>query len=61
VRGRSGGAIAIWRRANAAERAALLTQRYPERDVPIADDCKPLVPWDAADDFIRLAVLFLKS
>jgi pimeloyl-ACP methyl ester carboxylesterase len=48
-------------RANAAERASLLKQKYPQLDLHIVDDCKHLVPWDAADDFIRLAVPFLKS
>ncbi|HEY4264016.1 MAG TPA: alpha/beta hydrolase [Micropepsaceae bacterium] len=48
-------------RANAAERAELLMEKYPDLDVNIVDDCKHLVPWDAADEFIRLAVPFLKS
>jgi 4,5:9,10-diseco-3-hydroxy-5,9,17-trioxoandrosta-1(10),2-diene-4-oate hydrolase len=48
-------------RANAAKRAALLKEKYPELAVHIVEDCKHLVPWDAADDFIRLAVPFLKA
>jgi len=48
-------------RANAAKRAALLKEKYPELAVHIVEDCKHLVPWDAADDFIRLAVPFLKT
>jgi pimeloyl-ACP methyl ester carboxylesterase len=48
-------------RANAEERAMLLEERYPQLDVHIVDDCKHLVPWDAADEFIRLAAPFLKS
>jgi pimeloyl-ACP methyl ester carboxylesterase len=48
-------------RANAAERANLLKQKYPELDLHVVGDCKHLVPWDAADEFIRLAVPFLKS
>jgi 4,5:9,10-diseco-3-hydroxy-5,9,17-trioxoandrosta-1(10),2-diene-4-oate hydrolase len=48
-------------RANAAERAELLMEKYPDLDVNIVEDCKHLVPWDAADEFIRLAVPFLKS
>ena len=48
-------------RANAAERATMLKEKYPQLDVHIVDDCKHLVPWDAADEFIRLAVPFLKS
>jgi 4,5:9,10-diseco-3-hydroxy-5,9,17-trioxoandrosta-1(10),2-diene-4-oate hydrolase len=48
-------------RANAAERATLLKEKYPQLNVHIVDDCKHLVPWDAADAFIRLAAPFLKS
>jgi pimeloyl-ACP methyl ester carboxylesterase len=48
-------------RANAAERASLLKEQFPQLDVHIVDHCKHLVPWDAADEFIRLAVPFLKS
>jgi pimeloyl-ACP methyl ester carboxylesterase len=48
-------------RANAAERAGLLKEKYPGLDLHIVDDCKHLVPWDAADDLIRLAVPFLNS
>jgi len=48
-------------RGNAAERAALLKEKYKQLDVHVVDDCKHLVPWDAADEFIRLAVPFLKS
>jgi 4,5:9,10-diseco-3-hydroxy-5,9,17-trioxoandrosta-1(10),2-diene-4-oate hydrolase len=48
-------------RADAAERAMLLEEKYPDLDVHIVEDCKHLVPWDAADEFIRLAVPFLKS
>ncbi|HEY4134207.1 MAG TPA: alpha/beta hydrolase [Alphaproteobacteria bacterium] len=48
-------------RANANERALLLKKTYPQLDLHIVDDCKHLVPWDAADEFIRLAVPFLKK
>jgi len=48
-------------RANAAERAALLKQTYPQLNLHIVEGCKHLVPWDAADEFVRLAVPFLKS
>jgi 4,5:9,10-diseco-3-hydroxy-5,9,17-trioxoandrosta-1(10),2-diene-4-oate hydrolase len=48
-------------RANAAERATLLKEKYPQLNVHIVDECKHLVPWDAADEFIRLAAPFLKS
>jgi pimeloyl-ACP methyl ester carboxylesterase len=46
-------------RANAAQRAAMLKEKFPALDVHIVPDCKHLVPWDAADEFIRLAVPFL--
>ena len=48
-------------RAKAAERATLLKEKLPQLDVHIVNGCKHLVPWDAADDFIRLAVPFLKA
>jgi pimeloyl-ACP methyl ester carboxylesterase len=48
-------------RANAAKRAIMLKEAYPQLAIHIADDCKHLVPWDAADDFIRLAIPFLKT
>jgi 2-hydroxy-6-oxonona-2,4-dienedioate hydrolase len=46
-------------RARAEERAKLLKERYPQLDLHLADGCKHLVPWDAADLFHRLAVPFL--
>jgi 2-hydroxy-6-oxonona-2,4-dienedioate hydrolase len=46
-------------RARAGERAELMRQKYPRLDLHIADGCKHLVPWDAADLFHRLAVPFL--
>jgi pimeloyl-ACP methyl ester carboxylesterase len=48
-------------RAKAAERAALLKQKFAQLNVHIVPGCKHLVPWDAADEFIRLGVPFLKS
>jgi len=48
-------------RANAAKRATMLKEAYPQLAIHIADDCKHLVPWDAADDFVRLAIPFLKT
>jgi 4,5:9,10-diseco-3-hydroxy-5,9,17-trioxoandrosta-1(10),2-diene-4-oate hydrolase len=47
-------------RARAADRAKLLKERVPQLDLHIVNGCKHLVPWDAADEFIRLAVPFLK-
>src|SRR5262245_11718555 len=46
-------------RARAEERATLLKERYPRLDLHVADGCKHLVPWDAADLFHKLAVPFL--
>src|SRR4051812_12063922 len=46
-------------RARAEERAKLLKERYPQLDLHFAEGCKHLVPWDAADQFLRLAVPFL--
>lgn len=46
-------------RGRAAERVALLKQRYPKLDLHVAEGCKHLVPWDAADLFHKLAVPFL--
>jgi pimeloyl-ACP methyl ester carboxylesterase len=48
-------------RANAAKRAMMLKEAYPQLAIHIADDCKHLVPWDAADDFMRLTIPFLKA
>ena len=48
-------------RANAYGRAMLLKQTYPDIDLHIVDGCKHLVPWDAADEYVRLTVDFLKS
>jgi len=48
-------------RANAAQRAVMLKEKYPQLNVHIVDNCKHLLPWDAADDFIRLTVPFLKA
>jgi 2-hydroxy-6-oxonona-2,4-dienedioate hydrolase len=46
-------------RARAAERATLLHERYPQLDLHFAEGCKHMVPWDAAEQFHRLAVPFL--
>ena len=48
-------------RARAAERAKLLKEKYPQLELHIVPGCKHLVPWDAADEFVRLGVPFLKS
>ncbi len=46
-------------RGRAAERVEILKQRYPKLNLHIAEGCKHLVPWDAADMFHKLAVPFL--
>ena len=48
-------------RANAFERANLWKERHPSLNLHIVDGCKHLVPWDAADEIIRLAVPFMKT
>jgi pimeloyl-ACP methyl ester carboxylesterase len=48
-------------RARAAERAMLLKEKYPQLNLHIVPGCRHLVPWDAADEFVRLGVPFLRS
>lgn len=48
-------------RAHAADRAAMLKRSFPQLQIYVVDGCKHLVPWDAADEFIRLSVPFLRS
>jgi pimeloyl-ACP methyl ester carboxylesterase len=48
-------------RGRAAERVELLKQRYPNLNLHVAEGCKHLVPWDAADLLHRLAVPFLTT
>jgi pimeloyl-ACP methyl ester carboxylesterase len=48
-------------RAQALERATLLKEQYPQLDLHLIDRCHHLVPWDAADEFVRLSVRFLKG
>ena len=48
-------------RAHAAERAKLLKEKYPRLSLHIVPGCRHLVPWDAAGEFVRLGVPFLKS
>lgn len=43
-------------RARAADRAALLKERFPQLDVHLAPGCKHLVPWDAAELFEQLTI-----
>lgn len=46
-------------RGRAAERVEILRQRHPGLNLHVAEGCKHLVPWDAADLLHRLAVPFL--
>ncbi len=46
-------------RGRAAERAALLKEKFPELNLHMAQGCKHLVPWDAADLFHEQGVPFL--
>jgi 4,5:9,10-diseco-3-hydroxy-5,9,17-trioxoandrosta-1(10),2-diene-4-oate hydrolase len=48
-------------RANACERAMLLKKKYPGINLHIVDGCKHLVPWDAADEWVRRAVAFMQD
>lgn len=48
-------------RAQAAERATLLKETYPQLNLHLVDNCHHLVPWDAADEFARLSNEFLKK
>ena len=48
-------------RARAADRAHLLKQKLPTLDVHIVPNCKHLVPWDAADQWLHLALPVLKK
>ena len=48
-------------RAQAAERATLLKEEYPQLDLHLIEGCHHLVPWDAADEFVRLTVSFLNG
>lgn len=48
-------------RAQAAERAALLKAKYPQLDLHLIEGCHHLVPWDAAEEFVRLSIPVLKA
>ena len=47
-------------RANAFERATLLKETYPQIELHIADGCRHMVPWDAADMVARVGVALLR-
>ena len=42
-------------------RAMKLKELYPQLDLHILEDCKHLVPWDAAETWVKLAVEKLKA
>jgi len=48
-------------RAHAGDRAELFKKMHPELDLHIVENCKHMVPWDAADEVMRLAVPFLRK
>jgi pimeloyl-ACP methyl ester carboxylesterase len=48
-------------RARAADRFQMLKEMHPELNMHMAEGCKHLVPWDAADMFHKLAVPFLNG
>ena len=46
-------------RGGAEQRVQLLRERYPGVNLHLVDNCKHLLPWDAADAYVRLTVSFL--
>jgi pimeloyl-ACP methyl ester carboxylesterase len=46
-------------RGNACARATALKSRFPEMKIHIIDNCKHLVPWDAAAQIVELIVPFV--
>lgn len=48
-------------RAKAFERATALKAAHPELDLHIVEDCKHLVPWDAADLWVKMAVAKMRG
>jgi pimeloyl-ACP methyl ester carboxylesterase len=48
-------------RSWAYKRAMKLKELYPQLDLIILEDCKHMVPWDAAEEWVRLAAPFLKG
>jgi 4,5:9,10-diseco-3-hydroxy-5,9,17-trioxoandrosta-1(10),2-diene-4-oate hydrolase len=48
-------------RGQAAKRAEQAKQQFPGLNLHIVPNCKHLVQWDAADEFHRLAGLFLRG
>jgi 4,5:9,10-diseco-3-hydroxy-5,9,17-trioxoandrosta-1(10),2-diene-4-oate hydrolase len=48
-------------RAHAGDRAELFKTMHPGLNLHIVENCKHMVPWDAADEVMRLAVPFIKG
>jgi len=48
-------------RAHAGDRAELFKKMHPELNLHIVENCKHMVPWDAADAVYRLAIPFIKG
>ncbi len=48
-------------RANAYERVTMWKQKQPSLNLHIVNGCKHLVPWDAADEVMRLTIPFMKA
>jgi pimeloyl-ACP methyl ester carboxylesterase len=48
-------------RSNASERATLLKQKYPQKNLHIVDNCKHLVQWDIMDRFHKFTAEFLPN
>jgi 4,5:9,10-diseco-3-hydroxy-5,9,17-trioxoandrosta-1(10),2-diene-4-oate hydrolase len=48
-------------RAHAGDRAELFKKMHPGLNLHIVENCKHMVPWDAADEVVRLAVPFIKG
>jgi pimeloyl-ACP methyl ester carboxylesterase len=48
-------------RAHAGDRAELFKKMHPDLNLHIVENCKHMVPWDAADEVMRLALPFIKG
>jgi pimeloyl-ACP methyl ester carboxylesterase len=48
-------------RAHAGDRAELFKKMQPTLNLHIVENCKHMVPWDATDEVMRLAVPFIKG
>jgi 4,5:9,10-diseco-3-hydroxy-5,9,17-trioxoandrosta-1(10),2-diene-4-oate hydrolase len=47
-------------RGNACARAMALKARFPDMKIYVIDNCKHMIPWDAAAEVVKLVVPFLK-